>query len=81
MCSQTCATTTATAVVSSFKGANMNAGRPSYEESEQRRHVFVGLVAAGVPLHQAARTARIKPLRALKLLDTPEMRQILAEAA
>lgn len=55
-------------------------GRPSLEESEHRRMQFIRLVAAGVSLVDATAAARIKPERALKLLDTSELRQIIAES-
>jgi hypothetical protein len=56
-------------------------GRPKAAESERRRVEFVRLVAAGTPLVEAARIARIKPERALALLDTPEMRRLIALVA
>jgi hypothetical protein len=56
-------------------------GRPSSEESERRRREFVRLVIAGTPFAEAARASRIKPLRALSILDAPEMRQIIGQAA
>lgn len=54
------------------------AGRPRKAESERRRREFVALVAGGAKLHEAAEQSRIKPARALALLDEPEMRQLLA---
>jgi hypothetical protein len=52
-------------------------GRPSFAESERRRREFVRLVTAGTSFADAAAQAKIKPERALKLLDTPELRQII----
>lgn len=54
-------------------------GRPHRVESEARRREFVRLVVAGEPLPVAAEKARVKPERALALVDTPEIIQILAQ--
>lgn len=56
-------------------------GRPRKVELERRRREFVGLVAAGSKLLDAAITTGIRPDRALALLDEPEMRQLLAQVA
>lgn len=53
-------------------------GRPRGPESDRRRREFIRLVIAGTPLLDAAREARIKPERALALLDTPEGSAIIA---
>lgn len=55
----------------------MMRGRPTCEESEHRRMQFIRLVSAGASLVDATAASRIKPERALKLLDTPELRQII----
>jgi hypothetical protein len=55
-------------------------GRPTLEESERRRVEFVRLIASGVPLVEAVTTSRIQPLRALSVLDAPEMRELLLHA-
>lgn len=56
-------------------------GRPSPEESDRRRREFLRLVAEGKPLDEAARTARIQPLRALAILSHPDVRPLIAKAA
>jgi len=56
-------------------------GRPRAAESERRRREFLRLVAAGADFDAAAREARIKPARALKLLSHPDVRQLLTKAA
>lgn len=53
--------------------------RPSRFESEARRREFAGLIVQGVRLDIAAREARIDPWRALQLVDSPEMIQLLRE--
>lgn len=53
-------------------------GRPRATESAARRREFVRLVATGAGFAAAAREARIQPLRALAILDEPEMRQLIA---
>lgn len=54
-------------------------GRPTADESDRRRLEFVRRVAAGADFDDAAVSAKIKPLRALKLLSTPELRAIIAD--
>ena len=56
-------------------------GRPRAAESDQRRRDFICLVAAGVDFAEAAKQARIKPLRALAILSHPDVRPLLAKAA
>jgi hypothetical protein len=55
-------------------------GRPSNEEIERQRKDFREHVAAGVPVHEACKLARIKPERALEEL-TPIVQLLLAKAA
>ncbi len=52
-------------------------GRPIRHDGERRRRAFVTLVAAGVRLDEAARQAKLDPWRALRLVDSPEMRDML----
>lgn len=47
-------------------------GRPSFDESELRTRELLRRVAAGDSLLDAARAARVKPERVLRLLDEPE---------
>lgn len=56
-------------------------GRPSPAESDRRRREFLRLVAEGAPFDEAARTARIQPLRALAILSHPDVRPLLGRAA
>jgi len=56
-------------------------GRPRAAESERRRCEFLRLVSAGSDFDAAARAARIKPERALKLLSHPDVRPLLTKAA
>ena len=51
--------------------------RPGRFDSEQRRREFAGLVADGVRLDEAAKKARLDPWRALKLVDSNEMLDLL----
>ena len=53
--------------------------RPGRFESEGRRRKFAALVAHGVRLDNAARQARLDPWRALRLVDSPEMIDLLRE--
>ena len=54
--------------------------RPIRHESESRRREFARLVAWGTPLVDAARRAKVDPWRALRLLDSPEMRDLMRAA-
>lgn len=56
-------------------------GRPRAADSDARRLEFLRLVVSGVPGDEAARTARIKPERALAILTHPDVRPLLAQAA
>jgi hypothetical protein len=56
-------------------------GRPNRTDSERRRQLFVALVSAGVDFDEAAAQASIKPERALAILSSSEMRQIVAQVA
>ena len=58
----------------------MAAGRPRGAESKRRRDEFLRLVLDGVDPAEAAKTARVKPERALALLG-PIVRPLLAKAA
>jgi hypothetical protein len=55
-------------------------GRPSRKEIERQRKEFREHVAAGVPVDEACKLARIKPERALEEL-TPIVQSLLAKAA
>lgn len=54
-------------------------GRPIRHDSERRRREFVALVVGGERLDQAARRAGLDPWRALRLVDTSEFVDLLAE--
>ena len=56
-------------------------GRPDAQESARRRRKFIRLIVEGEDFAEAARAARIKPERALKLLSHPDVRALLAKAA
>jgi hypothetical protein len=45
-------------------------GRPSLEEISRQKREFRALIAAGVPINEAWRRARIKPERALDELTS-----------
>lgn len=49
-----------------------NIGRPRSHETRRRTHEMLGHVARGTSLLEAAREARVKPERVLRLLDLPE---------
>lgn len=56
-------------------------GRPRGVESRERRAEFLRLVAEGVPGDEAAKRARIKTQRAVKVLAELVRHHLLAEAA
>lgn len=57
-------------------------GRPSTEEQELRRLEFLRLVVVERrPWSDAARESKINPYRALDILESDEMRVVLAAAA
>lgn len=55
--------------VSRFQG--VRAGRPSRGDAREREQRFAELLAAGKPLRQAGREARIDGWRAAELVSTP----------
>lgn len=52
-------------------------GRPRAHESAARRREFIRLLFAGVAFADAARAARVKPIRALAILDELEQAGLL----
>lgn len=48
-------------------------GRPTEDESQARSREFLRRVAEGDGLAEAAERSRVKPARALKLLDDPDV--------
>lgn len=54
-------------------------GRPRREETRLRTREFLHLVAAGEPPHKAARKARVKPDRIVRLLGEPGFRRALCQ--
>ena len=49
-------------------------GRPRGAESRQRTRALLQLLADGVPLHEAAKAAQVKPERILRLMADPGFR-------
>lgn len=55
-----------------FQGA----GRPRKGEADERVRAFVRLVSAGGSLADAARSSRVSPAKALRLLEDPVLLQV-----
>lgn len=53
-------------------------GRPRREDSDERVRAFVRQVSSGGSLADAARSSRLSPARALRLLDDPVLLQVVA---
>lgn len=52
-------------------------GRPSHTELARRRSEFVRLILDGAGLAAAAEAARVKPARALAILDELELLRVV----
>lgn len=52
-------------------------GRPRAGETRERTRRFLQLLADGLPPHEAARAAGVKPERVLRLLADPQFRGAL----